>query len=192
MAREKHLPALFQLFRQHGYDGVSLSKIAATTELGKASLYHHFPGGKAEMVAAALAYYGVWMEEHVFSALRSEGSAIARLKKMCDRLSELYNSGQAPCLIAAIVTGSKQDVFQEQVKTHLQRWIEAIAQVLKESNLDTKVAYRRAEDAIIAIQGALILSRGTGETAIFERALLHIPFALCADLDNSSVTSTVL
>ena len=52
MSRETHLPTLFQLFRQHGYDGVSLAKIAAATELGKASLYHHFPGGKAEMMAA--------------------------------------------------------------------------------------------------------------------------------------------
>lgn len=82
MARETHLPVLFKLFRQYGYDGVSLSKIAAETELGKASLYHHFPGGKAEMVSAALAYDGLWMEENVLSVLRSPGSPLSRFERM--------------------------------------------------------------------------------------------------------------
>ena len=188
MARESHLPALFQLFRQFGYDGVSLSKIAATTELGKASLYHYFPNGKAEMVTAALAYNGLWMEENVFLVLRSPDPAFVRFERMCDRLNELYSSGQSPCLLAALTTGAKRDIFHEQVKGHLQKLVAAIAQVLLDNGLALQTARQRAEDAVITLQGALILARGLGEPTIFERAIARIPSALCIDLEAEPTT----
>lgn len=184
MTRENHLPALFRLFRQYGYEGVSLSKIAATTELGKASLYHHFPGGKNEMVTAALAYYGFWMEENVFAALRLDEAPITRFEKMCDHLSELYGAGQAPCLLAALTVSTKQDIFHQQIKSHFQKLTGAIAQVLVAAGLEPPSAQKRAEDAAAAIQGALILSRGLDESAIFERAIARIPTDLCSDLDS--------
>jgi AcrR family transcriptional regulator len=54
MSKQTHVPSLLDLFRQLGYDGVTLSKISQVTGLGKASLYHHFPGGKDEMVETVL------------------------------------------------------------------------------------------------------------------------------------------
>ena len=182
MARETHLATLFHLFRQQGYDGVSLAKIAAKTELGKASLYHHFPGGKAEMVSAALAYRALWIEENVLSVLKASGPALERFEQMCDRLAELYNSGQSPCLLAALTTGTKQDIFHEQVKDHLQRLMKAIAQVLTESGLDPQIAKQRSETALIVIQGSLILAQGLGDTGVFERAIARIPKDLCSGL----------
>ena len=133
MSRETHLPTLFQLFRQHGYDGVSLAKIAAATELGKASLYHHFPGGKAEMLAATLAYTQRWMEDNVLELLQNGGSPLERFQKMCDRLNDLYASGEQPCLIAALTLGAPRDVFLEQVIAQLQGLVYAIATVLIEA-----------------------------------------------------------
>lgn len=184
MARETHLPVLFQLFRQYGYDGVSLSKIAATTELGKASLYHHFPGGKAEMVVAALAYGSFWMEENVFSTLRSPGEVLSKFEKMCDRLCELYDSGESPSLLAALIAGGKRDVFAEQIEGHLRKWIDAIAQVLIEAGVEPATAQQKGEDAVVSIQGALIVSRGMGDVAVFKRAIACIPAALCEGIDS--------
>ena len=80
MARETYLPVLFRLFRHHGYDGVSLAKIAEATGLGKASLYHHFPGGKTEMVRETLAYSGRWMTDNIVVPLQGEGEPLERLK----------------------------------------------------------------------------------------------------------------
>ncbi|WP_315889750.1 TetR/AcrR family transcriptional regulator [Kovacikia minuta] len=54
MSKQAHVSSLLNLFRQFGYDGVTLSKISQATGLGKASLYHHFPGGKDEMVETVL------------------------------------------------------------------------------------------------------------------------------------------
>ena len=48
----------------------STPAITAGTGLGKGSLYHLFPGGKAEMAAAVLAEIDAWFEAAVFAPLR--------------------------------------------------------------------------------------------------------------------------
>ena len=47
---------------------------------------------------------------------------------------------------------------------------------------DKLLANQRAEDALIAIQGALILSRGLGEIAPFQRIIQQLPAQLCQDI----------
>ena len=53
-SREEIVLALFDLFRRAGYEGVSIGEISAATGLGRSSLYHYFPGGKADMAAAVI------------------------------------------------------------------------------------------------------------------------------------------
>ncbi len=43
--RADTLPALAEVFREHGYGATSLSMITAATGLGKGSLYHFFLAG---------------------------------------------------------------------------------------------------------------------------------------------------
>lgn len=182
MPRDIHLPKLFELFRQRGYEGVSLSEISAATGLGRASLYHHFPGGKAEMVSATLDYSGRWVEENVLPVLCSEGAAQERLQQMCDRLNELYASGEKPCLLAALTTGATPDAFHESVKARMAVLANAIAAVLTESGLDPALAQQRGEDALVIVQGALIVSKGLGDAGVFRRAIARLPQSLCQDL----------
>ncbi|NND49803.1 MAG: TetR/AcrR family transcriptional regulator, partial [Rhizobiales bacterium] len=44
---------LVDIFRREGFDGASLTILAKGTGLGRASFYHHFPGGKSDMARAA-------------------------------------------------------------------------------------------------------------------------------------------
>ena len=43
-----------KLFQQKGYMGVGLSEIIRACNLSKGALYHHFPGGKEELLLACL------------------------------------------------------------------------------------------------------------------------------------------
>jgi hypothetical protein len=61
----------------------------------------------------------------------------------------------------------------------LQRWMGAIAAVLTQAGMDSTLAQERSEEALIAIQGALILARAMADTAIFERTLQRLPQQLC-------------
>jgi AcrR family transcriptional regulator len=44
--KERLVAALSDTFRTHGYGGASVAVLLRAAGLSKASLYHHFPGGK--------------------------------------------------------------------------------------------------------------------------------------------------
>lgn len=182
MSKQKHVPSLLDLFRQYGYDGVTLSKISQVTGLGKASLYHHFPGGKDEMVETVLLALEQGLEQIISDILHREGDALTRLQAMCDRISKAYNSGEKPCLLAALSLGSAKAVFHDQVQRLLQMWTNVIATVLIEAGMDEELARQRGEDGVIAIQGALILAQGLGNPAPFQRVIQQLPDQLCQGL----------
>ena len=179
---QSHIPCLLQLFRQHGYDGATLAKISEATGLGKASLYHHFPGGKDQMVEVVLDFVEGWVDENIARPLQSDGEALTRLQGMCDRISELYENGEQPCILAILLMGSGRDLFHAKVSLRLREWIEAIAAVLIEAGTSETLAKQRAENAVIAIQGSLILSRGLDDPTIFQRVIQEIPGNICQEL----------
>ncbi len=183
MSKTKHLLCLLSLFRQHGYDGATLSKISEATGLGKASLYYHFPGGKDEMVTTVLDFLQDFMQQDIFPTLNSEGDILSRFQKMCDRLSAVYEGGTKPCLFAILLMGSARDVFHDRVKTVFQDWIYEMTKVLLEAGLDQKSARERAEDTVISIQGALILSHGLSDFAPFQRVITQLPEHICRGLN---------
>lgn len=174
-AKQSYVPPLLDLFRQYGYDGVSLSKISQVTGLGKASLYHHFPGGKDDMVETVLDALDQWLQETAVAVLAGEGDARARIERMSDRIRDAYSHGEKPCILAALALGSAKDTFQPQIKELVQQWIDAIATVLIEDGMDRDLAQERGEDAVIAIQGSLIVARVLDDPAVFERTMERLP-----------------
>lgn len=179
MSKETYTPCLLRLFRQYGYDGATLSKISEATGLGKASLYHHFPGGKDEMVEAVLDYLERWLDQNILQTLHSSSHSLSRLQHMCERLNVVYEGGKQPCLSAILLLGSARDVFHDRVKAMYRNWIDAIAAVLRESGMDEELAQQHAEDAVIAIQGSLILSQGLNDPSAFQRVMQQLPKELC-------------
>ncbi|GAB4369449.1 MAG: TetR/AcrR family transcriptional regulator [Elainellaceae cyanobacterium] len=184
MAKDAYIPALLQLFRQYGYDGATLSKISQATGLGRASLYHHFPGGKDEMVVTVLDYLETWLDTHILQGLRQKGDPLTRFQRMCEQVSQLYEGGEQPCVFAILLMGSARGVFHDKVKALLQAWIQAIAAVLVEAGMQKQAATERAEDTVIAIQGALILVQGIDDLAPFQRVIKQLPQQLCRDLQR--------
>jgi TetR/AcrR family transcriptional regulator, lmrAB and yxaGH operons repressor len=182
MPKDTYIPCLLKLFRQYGYDGATLTKISEATGLGKASLYHHFPGGKDEMVQEVMNYLDRWLAENVLAILQGNGTALEKLQQMCDRLSELYEAGRMPCMSATLLLGSARELFQERIQAKYCAWIDAVAQVLIDAGLERATAQQRGEDLVIALQGSLIVAQGLNRPEIFQRSLQQLPQQLCQDL----------
>lgn len=176
MVKDEVIIQLLKVFRQHGYEGATLTQLSQATGLGKASLYHHFPRGKEEMAAAVLSHANDRMAANIIAPLQDrESSAALRIDAMITKVNELYSCGQQPCLLAVLALGESQELFQAQIQQALKLWIDTLADVLLDAGLDKQVARTRAEDAVIKIQGALIVARGLKDVAPFERVLQHLP-----------------
>lgn len=175
MSREQAIANLTPVFRQFGYEGSTLSRLSRATGLGRASLYHHFPGGKEEMAAAVLERANQILDQTVLDPLRQDLDPYQRLQHMCRSLSEFYHQGQDACLLAILSLGEADDRFHEQVRAAMVVWIEALAQALQAAGLSPSVAQERAEDALMQIQGALVVVRGLGDCRPFRRLMARLP-----------------
>jgi AcrR family transcriptional regulator len=173
---------LTEIFRTIGYDGATLSKLSEATGLQRASLYHRFPGGKKEMAEAVLARAGAWIDAHVLAPLTASGTPQARLQKMARSLDTFYVQGGTSCLLDALSFGEGSDLFHDHIRAAFAHWIEALeALVVESTGCPRAEARQRAEDAVIGIQGALVLARGTGNTQPFRRVLKNLPTMLLSD-----------
>jgi len=108
------------------------------------------------MAEAVLTYVNQWFKATVLEPLYSEGQPVERIQAMNTSLSQFYNCGRDACLLAVFTLGESNDLFHPQVQQALNAWIDGLTQVLTEAELDSEQARKRAEDAVMQIQGALV------------------------------------
>ncbi|MCJ2054354.1 TetR/AcrR family transcriptional regulator [Methylobacterium sp. J-070] len=165
------LPALAEVFRAHGYEGASLSLISRATGLGKGSLYHAFPGGKAEMAACVLAEIDGWFEANLYAPLRDAERPVEAVSVMFDAVEAYFRSGRRVCLVGVVALGSERDRFAGAVRSYFARWVAALADALGRSGRDAGASVALAEEIVAQIQGAIVLARALDEPALFARAI---------------------
>jgi AcrR family transcriptional regulator len=168
------LPALAEVFRTHGYEGASLSAIGAATGLGKGSLYHFFPGGKEEMAQAVLQQIDGWFQAQVFEPLRRTEPPAQGIRDTLAAVDRYFQSGRRVCLVGAFALGDSRDRFAAQVQRYFADWVEALARALRRNGRSRAEAQALAEEAVAAIQGALVLARAADQRAVFARILQRL------------------
>ena len=179
MSREDVVKRLAGTFRRYGYAGASLARLSAATGLGRASLYHHFPGGKADMAAAVVDYVRGWIRDTAFAPLHGDGAPEERLNRMILALNEIYNGGEGACFID-LFSISDADALHQSMDLMVGEFIDEFAALAGEAGLDPATARRRGEDAVIAVQGALVVARATRNVEPFRRVLAALPARLLA------------
>ena len=172
---EAFLAAALDLFRTHGFEGVSLKQLADATGLEKASLYYRYPGGKDEIAMAVAGDVVRWFVANVFEPLQGTGSARRRVASVVERLREFYAGGSKACLTDVLSLPGGSQELHAAIQGAMQAWIDAFARVAQESGAPATAARSRAEEAIIRIEGALVLARVTGNTSAFNRTLKLLP-----------------
>lgn len=168
--REGILLDLLEAFRTCGFDGVSLSRISEVTGLGKASLYHHFPGGKAEMAKGVMELAWGWLEAHVFGPLEAEGDPAERLESVLKALEGFYDQGRKSCLLDVMPISGGPEIHAA-VKAVMERLTAGFKRLALDAGISETEAGLRAESALVAIQGSLVVSRGLGEPGPFLRQM---------------------
>lgn len=169
--RADAIAPLAEVFREHGYEGASLALIGEATGLGKGSLYHFFPNGKEEMVRAVLDEIGQWFEDAVYSPLRNERNANGAIGAMLDSTAQYFRSGRRVCLVGALAVSNTRDLFAQAIRGYFVAWVDALQSALTRQGRDAKQSRILAEEAVLAIQGAIVLSRALDDPSVFQRAI---------------------
>lgn len=177
-ARDAVAHSLAEVFRDVGYHGASMTQLATATGLGRASLYHRFPGGKTQMAQEAVEHVHRWFGATALAPLRESGPVAKRVRRMAAVLRAFYADGRKSCLFDTLSLEPGASVHQPVVRAAFDAWLRAMTNAAREAGLSPMVARQRAEDAIIRIEGALVLARISGDTGPFERTLAELPATL--------------
>lgn len=181
LPRDEVVSRILTVFREYGYEGASLARLSEATGLGRSSLYHYFPHGKDDMAAAALAAVADIYGERVIAPLFGATSPKTRLKRFAAGLSEFYQNGEKTCLTDLFTIGEAGALFQQQLGERVKALIGVLAKVAEQAGIAPLEAARRAENAVIAVQGSLVVSRALGTTAPFLRVIKEFPELLIGD-----------
>jgi AcrR family transcriptional regulator len=170
-ARGDILATLAEVFRAHGYEGATLALISEATGFGKGSLYNFFPGGKEQMATEVLASIDRWFVDNIYTPLRTSTDPAKGIAQMYAATDDYFRSGQRVCLVGVVALGASRDLFGDKVKIYFAGWVDALATALRRYGDDKGTARRKAEHAVLEIQGALVLARAFNDAKVFSRAL---------------------
>jgi AcrR family transcriptional regulator len=183
---------LVDVVYDYGYDGATLSVISEVTGLGKASLYHHFPGGKEQMAAAVLAHSDRWGEEHIGALLGGALSAEAKVRGLFKALDEVHTRAHQLTLMNVFTYGAARRVFGEQVGDRVKAGLAVLAGLLEQCGIAAAEAHARALDAYIQVEGAMVLARTLDDLEVFRRVVRRLPDELLAAPGSDRLTITAL
>jgi TetR/AcrR family transcriptional repressor of lmrAB and yxaGH operons len=165
---------LATVFRTTGYDGASLADLSQATGLRSASLYHRFPGGKEGMALAALDHVETTFA-HILAPLTTEADVTDGIREMARRVGQFYDDGRLACVLDTMTLHGAPDEVRQRARRLARGWIEAMTHAAARAGADDTESARRARDAFVRIEGALVLSRVLGDRSEFQRTLDALP-----------------
>lgn len=165
------LAKLTDVFRQSGYDGASMADLSKATGLSKASLYHHFPRGKAEMAANVMAEEGKRLQQLVLAPLGHARDPLDALQDSIDGVAQFYAGDVPRCLMNSILLGSGEALFRQDILTALTAWTKLLADAYETAGAPAGESQAWAAYALERIQGALIVCRVSSSRIALEQCL---------------------
>jgi TetR/AcrR family transcriptional regulator, lmrAB and yxaGH operons repressor len=171
LTKQEVVARLLETFREDGFEGASLAELSKRTGLGKSSLYHYFPGGKEDMASSVLDSVDGWLEEQQAALLKSSSSPVHQLDSFFAAISEFYAQGRKACLLASFSTSASRRVFQDRLKRSFELWLTTLSALLVQLGFAKARAAHLALDALIRIEGALVVSAGLNAPEVFAKTL---------------------
>jgi len=163
--RERMIRTTGRLLRQQGYHGTGLNQIVAEAEAPKGSMYFHFPGGKAELAAAAVDSFSDRVMVKLRDLCREQGSQAAGMAAYLDQVADGFDQvGFAEgCTVATVAAEAapNEPRLAEATKRALHDWVNSLAQGLESEGHSPTDAHRLATAGIALIEGAIVMARGT-------------------------------
>jgi AcrR family transcriptional regulator len=166
--KERIVQASGALFREQGYVATSVKQIVATADAVVGSVYHYFPGGKAELGAEAVRVSGALYEQLIPAVFDAAPDVVTGVRDFFDGAGEhLVDTNYAdacPIATVALETSSRSDTMRQACADVFESWIDAGAQRFFAAGLTQGRAREVTIAMLCALEGAFVLARAMRST----------------------------
>jgi AcrR family transcriptional regulator len=164
------------LLATHGVQGASFSLVIEKTGVPRGSIYHHFPGGKTELVQAAVLAVGAAVTS-LIDAVEAD-SPVDVVSTFVEGWRASLNGGhfERGCAVAA---ASNDATGEPSIRTAANEvftsWREALSRAFVRSGVERDEADDFATLCIAATEGALVLGRAARSDEVFDVLARQLP-----------------
>jgi AcrR family transcriptional regulator len=161
------LDSAVHLLRRHGYNGTGFREVVAHSGAPRGSIYHHFPGGKAQMGAEAVTAAAKYIDG-LMGRGRPGGDFVQGFERFWGWWTgEVEADGfQAGCPVLAVAAESHPEAPELAAATGaaFSRWRSTLQGALRNAGVnDDEEAERLADLIVAAFEGATVMSRASGD-----------------------------
>ena len=157
-----------QLLATNGMDGTTFAEVLARTGAPRGSVYHHYPGGKTELIHAALDVANTFGRAEL-EAVRGRPAVevVTTFLAQWRGLLESF-SLRAGCAVVAVAVGGSEPELREHAGAVFREWRELLAGLMVDGGVEPGSAPSLAMLVIAATEGAVAVSRAEGDLEPFE------------------------
>jgi AcrR family transcriptional regulator len=172
--KERILDSSGELFRRQGYMGTGVKEILAEAGAPFGSLYHHFPGGKAELGAETVRrsgfLYGLLLGEFAGPEVELAAGIRAFFAGAAETLVETDYADACPIATVALETSSTDEDLRQACADVFSAWIEGGTERFALEGIPRDRARVLVIQMLAALEGAFVLSRALRSTEPVELA----------------------
>jgi TetR/AcrR family transcriptional repressor of lmrAB and yxaGH operons len=172
--RDQMVDSAVILLAKHGLDGTSFTEVLTASGAPRGSIYHHFPGGKDELIAAAIEVAGA-RAVALLSSFEGRGPVeiVDGFFAMWRAVLERSQFSAGCSVLAVTVAGSSgssgdSDVLLRAAGQVFRGWQATLASILTAGGVPGAAAGSFALLLIAASEGAVALSRAEQSYAPFD------------------------
>ena len=169
--RDRIVATAAEMFRAQGVQGTGMLSILDRAQAPRGSLYHHFPGGKNELVLAALELEADQVTRDLATLLATDPDPATAVIAFADALATTLETSDyrlgCPLTTAVLELANEDPAIRQLSVSAYTTWQQAIGNHLRKHGRDN--ADQLAETTLSAIEGALILARAHRDADIVRR-----------------------
>ncbi|HEY3670001.1 MAG TPA: TetR/AcrR family transcriptional regulator [Acidimicrobiia bacterium] len=157
-----------RLLATNGMAGTTFAEVLARTGAPRGSIYHHFPGGKSELIHAALDLADTFGKEAIESVRGRPATEVVTTFIEQWRALLVGFDLRAGCAVVAVAVSTNDPELREHAGAVFREWTELLAGLLIDGGIDAQSAPALAALVISATEGAVAVSRAEGDIKSFE------------------------
>src|SRR5579859_1110338 len=167
-SKDQMIEGAIQLLATKGLQATSFSEVLALTGAPRGSIYHHFPGGKNELIAAALDRTSQRTLDQIETKRGESARAITEFFLELWRKLLVYSKFKAGCSVLAVTIAADSDDLRQKAATIFENWQKKLADLYIAAGIDPETAADFSFELISASEGAVVLARAQKSLAPFE------------------------
>ena len=190
-SRSRMLRSTVALLREYGANATSIDRVLAHSGAPRGSVYHHFPGGRAQLIDEAVALAGGFMAGVIDAAMQADDplSAIDEFFAFWrDRLVDSRFRAGCPIVAVAVETNDDAPQLARSAGAVFAGWQEAFTTLFQRHHLPEDRSRRLAALIVAAEEGAVVMCRAEQSTAPMEAVAAEIHDLLVSALGNRPET----